>query len=231
MQASRKLLLVSTLFLAFATRVCAQEDQATTLELDATQAPTGVLHSHMTIPAPAGKLTLAYPKWIPGEHAPGGPLSQVVRLTFTAGGKILAWRRDDLDMYEFHVDVPEGVNRVEANLDFACVIGGEGFRSYVCTSQNQLVVNWWEVVLYSPAVPNDQNRVKAKIHLPAGWKYGVALPVEAEQQGNWVQFKAVSLKTLVDSPLIAGQYYRTIPLGGQHPAQLNVSAETAECLG
>jgi len=227
---AEKLLLVSTLFLAFATRVCAQEDQATTLELDATQAPTGVLHSHMIIPATPGKLTLAYPKWIPGEHAPGGPLSQVVRLTFSAGGKTLAWRRDDLDMYEFHVDVPEGVNRVEANLDFACVIGGEGFRSYVCTSQNQLVVNWWEVVLYSPAVPNDQNRVKAKIHLPAGWKYGVSLPVEGEQQGNWVQFKTVSLKTLVDSPLIAGQYCRNIPLGGEHPVQLNVSAETEDGL-
>jgi predicted metalloprotease with PDZ domain len=230
MQASRKLLLVSILFLAFATRVCAQEDQATTLELDATQASTGVLHSHLMIPATAGKLTLAYPKWIPGEHAPGGPISQVVRLTLSAGGKTLAWRRDDLDMYEFHVDVPEGVNRVEANLDFACVIGGEGFRSYVCSSQNQLVVNWWEVVLYSPAVANDQNRVKARIRLPAGWKYGVSLPVEGEEPGNWVQFRTVSLKTLVDSPLIAGQYYRNIPLGGQHPAQLNVSAETEEGL-
>ncbi len=59
------------------------------IELDATQAPIGLLHSHMTIPATAGTLTLAYPKWIPGEHSPGGPLSQVVRLSFSANGKPL----------------------------------------------------------------------------------------------------------------------------------------------
>src|SRR5437588_2507867 len=76
------------------------------LEVDATHAPTGVLHSHMTIPAAGGSLTLAYPKWIPGEHAPGGPLSQVVRLVFSADGKPISWHRDDLDIYVFHVDVP-----------------------------------------------------------------------------------------------------------------------------
>src|ERR1700730_14039373 len=94
------------LVLAHATAVSAQPEQTTTLELDATQAPTGVLHSHLTIPAVAEELTLAYPKWIPGEHAPGGPLSQVVRLKFSAGGKTLAWRRDDLDMYAFHIHLP-----------------------------------------------------------------------------------------------------------------------------
>jgi predicted metalloprotease with PDZ domain len=218
------------LVLAHATAVSAQAEQTTTLELDATQAPTGVLHSHLTIPAVAEELTLAYPKWIPGEHAPGGPLSQVVRLKFSAGGKTLAWRRDDLDMYTFHIHLPAGVRSVEADLDFACLIGGEGFRSDVCTSNNQLVVNWWQVVLYSPEVSNDQNLVRARIHLPAGWKHSGALPIEGEQQGNWIQFKTVSLKTLVDSPLSAGEHYRAIPLGGQRPAQLDVSAETEDGL-
>src|ERR1700680_1880184 len=143
MQASRKLLWVSTLFLTFATRVCAQEDQATTLELDATQAPTGVLHSHLIIPATAGTLTLAYPKWIPGEHSPGGPLSQVIRLSFSANGKPLTWNRADLDIFVFHVEVPPGVSQIQADLDFACVLGQEGFQSDICTSYDQLVVNWW----------------------------------------------------------------------------------------
>src|SRR5580698_2101879 len=80
------------------------------LELDATGAPGGLLHSHMSFPTTPGVLTLAYPKWIPGEHSPSGPLSQIVRLTFSAEGRPLAWRRDDLDIFVFHVDVPEGVS-------------------------------------------------------------------------------------------------------------------------
>jgi hypothetical protein len=146
---------------------------------------------------------LAYLKWIPGEHALGGPLSQVVRLKFSAGGKTLAGRRDDLDMHGFHVRLPVGVRRVQADLDFACVMGGEGFRSDVCSSHNQRVV-WWEVVLYSPEVLSDQNPVQARIRFPAGWTHGSALPIESEQSGNWIQFKTVSLKTRVDSPLRTG---------------------------
>jgi len=200
-----------------------------TLDLDATQAPTGLLHSHLTIPVTAGPLTLAYPKWIPGEHAPSGPLSQVVRLMFAAGGKPLAWRRDDLDMYLFHLDVPAGTNQIKADLDFACVIGGEGFRSDVCTSADQLVVNWWQVVLYPATLPNDHDPFTATIRLPAGWHYSTALPVDQEKD-NSVTFKTVSLKTLVDSPLIAAEHHRRISLGGQHPAQLDVSTESAESL-
>src|SRR5208282_5466473 len=154
-----------------------------------------------------------------GEHAPNGPLSQMVKLVFTAGGKVLPWRRDDIDMYLFHVDVPPGTNLVEADMDFACVIGGEGFRSDVCTSQDQLVINWWQMVLYPPSLPNDNNPFTASIHLPAGWHYSSALPVDREENANnTVAFKTVSLKTLVDSPLIAGEHHRRIPLGGQHPA-------------
>ena len=200
---------------------------AVRLDLDATQAPTGVLHAHLTIPASAGPMTLAYPKWIPGEHAPSGPLSQVVKLVFTANGKRVAWRRDDLDVYLFHVDVPSGTNQIEADLDFACVIGAEGFQSDVCTSQDQLVVNWWEVVLYPPSLPNDRDPFVVRVQLPAGWRYSTALPVDREELNNAIAFKSVSLKTLVDSPLIAGEHLRKLPLGGKSPAELDISAESA----
>src|SRR5690348_15445831 len=135
----RTLLLVFTI-LPFACTVHAADANLVPvhLDLDATQAPTGVLHAHLTIPASAGPLTLAYPKWIPGEHPPSGPLSQVVKLVFMANGKQIAWRRDDLDVYLFHLEVPSGARQIEADLDFACVIGTEGFRADVCTSQDQL---------------------------------------------------------------------------------------------
>ena len=206
-----------------------QQAPATRLDLDARQASIGLLHAHLVIPAVPGPLTVAYPKWIPGEHAPNGPLGQMVRLKFAVNGKRLAWRRDDLDMYEFHLNVPAGATQVEADLDFACLLGSEGFNSEVCSSHDQLVVNWWEVVLYSPALPNDQNPFIASIQLPDGWHYGTALPLDRENNGN-VVFKSVSLKKLVDSPLIAGEHFVALPLGGQHPARLDVTTESAASL-
>ena len=197
------------------------------IELDATQAPAGLLHSHLTFPASAGTLTLAYPKWIPGEHSPGGPLSQVVRLTFSAGGRPLAWHRDDLDIFLFHVEVPEGVTAVQADLDFACVLGQEGFQSDICSSFDQLVVNWWLVVLYPVSLPNDADPFLATIRLPAGWKYNTSLPVAREGADNTIGFGVVPLKTLVDSPLIAGAHLRSFPLGGAASAVMAVSAESA----
>lgn len=200
------------------------------IELDATQAPSGLLHSHMTIPAKAGTLTLAYPKWIPGEHSPGGPLSQVVRLSFSANGRPLTWHRDDLDIFVFHVDVPTDVTQVQADLDFACVLGQEGFQSDICTSYDQLVVNWWLVVLYPTTLANDNDPFIASIRLPAGWKYNTSLPFERAAADNTIEFKVVSLKTLVDSPLIAAQHMRTFPLGGKANLLMAVSAENATSL-
>ena len=219
--------LLSSLLFACSLTARGGDSPPVRLELDATAAPTGVLHSHMTFPATPGVLTLAYPKWIPGEHAPSGPLSQIVRLTFTAGGVPLTWHRDDLDIFLFHVDVPEGVSEVRADLDFACVLGQEGFQSDICSSYDQLVVNWWLVVLYPPSLPNDRDPFLASIRLPAGWKYNTSLPLAHESSPNTVQFGEVPLKTLVDSPLIAAKNLRTFPLGGRSSALMAISAESA----
>ena len=69
------------------------------LAVDARQAPQKILHAHMQIPVQAGPLTLYYPKWIPGEHMPDGPIIQVAGMKFSAGGKAIPWRRDLVEMY------------------------------------------------------------------------------------------------------------------------------------
>lgn len=215
---------------ALAPPVHAAHLEPSRIELDATQAPTGLLHAHLAFPARPGTLTLAYPKWIPGEHSPGGPLSQVVRLAFSANGKPLAWRRDDLDIFVFHVEVPEGVTEVRADLDFACVLGQQGFQSDICSSYDQLVVNWWLVVLYPTSLPNDADPFVASIRLPAGWKYNTSLPIARSGSDGAIEFGEVPLKTLVDSPLIAARNLRTFPLGGPASAVMAVSAESAASL-
>jgi predicted metalloprotease with PDZ domain len=212
---------------AFTLQGLAAAAEPNRIELDATQAPSGLLHSHLRFPTSSGSLTLAYPKWIPGEHSPGGPLSQVVRLTFTANGKPLVWHRDDLDIFVFHVEVPEGVTEVQADLDFACVLGQEGFQSDICTSYDQLVVNWWLVVLYPTQLANDADPFRASIRLPAGWQYNSSLPLARAGADNTIDFGVVPLKTLVDSPLIAGAHLRSFPLGGPAAVVMAISSESA----
>src|SRR5438477_2776450 len=89
-----------------------------TISVDATEAPRKIFHARLTIPAAPGTLTLYYPKWIPGEHAPDGPIVDLAGLKFTAGGRPLKWRRDLLDMFTLRVDVPQGASSVEASLDY-----------------------------------------------------------------------------------------------------------------
>ena len=96
------------------------------LRVDATQAPQKILHTHMEIPVQAGPLTLYYPEWIPGEHMPDGPIIQVAGMKFTGGGKAIPWRRDLVEMFSIHLDVPAGVTTLEADFDFLLVGAGDG---------------------------------------------------------------------------------------------------------
>src|SRR3979411_3397113 len=98
-----------------------------TISVDATTAPRKIFDATLKIPASAGDLTLYYPKWIPGEHAPDGPVADLAGLKFSAGGKTLKWRRDLLDGFTLHVEVPAGTNEVNAEPAFlspATVEGG-----------------------------------------------------------------------------------------------------------
>src|SRR5208337_3578094 len=95
-----------------------------TVSVDATEAPRMIFHARLTIPATPGTLTLYYPKWIPGEHGPTGPIQDLTGLHFTGNGQPLKWRRDLLDGWTFHVGIPAGVSSVEATLDFMSPAGG-----------------------------------------------------------------------------------------------------------
>ena len=197
--------------------------------VDGTQAPIGLLHAHFVFPSMPGPRTIGYPKWIPGEHAPTGPISQVIRLTFSAAGKQLVWKRDENEPFAFHVELPQGEHELEADLDFACEIGASGFTAAICSSYDQLVLNWNLIMLYDPASPIDASPVKASLRLPQGWGYACPLPIESENSGE-IHFAATTVKTLVDSPLIAGAHFQRIPLGGDRPVHLDLIAETAHAL-
>ena len=101
-----------------------------TLEVDARDAPKNLLHARMVIPAKPGAMTLLYPKWLPGEHGPTGPIRNLVGLKLVAGGKPVAWSRDAENMYAFHVEVPAGADAITADVDFLLPASGAvGFTS------------------------------------------------------------------------------------------------------
>lgn len=221
--------------LSFSIALVAQSPGAATapiaIALDATDASRHVLHAKLSIPAKPGVLTLLYPKWIPGEHGPTGPVTDLVNLRFTANGKALAWRRDLVDMYALNLDVPQGASAVEASLDFLSPTNSTGFSSGASVTEKLAVLSWNQVLLYPKGAQSDSITYTANLKLPVGWGFGTALE-EASNTGGTVTFKPVSLTTLVDSPILAGAHFRKVDLGTSmgRAHHLDLAADSAEAL-
>src|SRR5579883_1595710 len=115
---------------------------AITIHVDATDAPRRVFHVRETIPVKPGPFTLLYPQWIPGEHMPDGPIAQLVALEIQAGGHALAWKRDSVNMFAFHVDVPQGASALDVAFDFLSPPDSPGFTSGSSATTELAVMNW-----------------------------------------------------------------------------------------
>jgi predicted metalloprotease with PDZ domain len=192
------------------------------LYVDARQAATNLFQAQLVVPARPGEMTLVYPKWIPGEHGPSGPINGMTGLRITANGQTLAWHRDDVDMYAFHCTVPRGVDVIEVGLQFLSPTAGERFSAGASTTEALAVLSWNQVLLYPQgALPHDV-RIEPSLELPADWKFATALPI-ARQDGARVEFETVSLETLVDSPVLAGRNFRIVPLTGGDPPDVRIA--------
>jgi predicted metalloprotease with PDZ domain len=201
-----------------------------TISVDATHAPRKIFHASLKIPAAPGDLTLYYPKWIPGEHAPDGPVVDLAGLFFKANGQTLKWRRDLLDGFTIHVDVPAGVNQIDAELDFLSPATLEGGFSAGSSSTDKLaVISWNQVLLYPKGWNSDDINYTASLKLPEGWKFGTPLPI-ASQTGNEIHFATASLTTLVDSPVITGEFLKIVPLAQDPITEMDIAADSAAAL-
>ncbi len=201
-----------------------------TIEVDATHAPRKIFHASLKIPAAAGDLTLYYPKWIPGEHAPDGPVVDLAGLKFSASGKPLKWRRDTLDGFTIHVEVPSGVNEVSAELDFLSPATLEGGFSAGSSATDKLaIISWNQVLLYPKGYKSDDINYTASLKIPDGWKFGTPLPITS-QNGNEIHFGPVSLTTLVDSPVITGEFLKVVPLAQDPQTEMDIAADSAAAL-
>ncbi len=202
-----------------------------TISVDATDAPRRVLHAKLQFPAQPGPLTLYYPKWMPADHSPDGPIWNLAGLHFSAGGKEIPWRQDDVDMYAFNIDVPQGGNSIDASLDFLLSPPGPTIDFSASGAAKLFILMWNQVALYPKGWRAAELTYNPSLTLPNGWKFNTALPV-ASQSGNSITFSPVAFDLLIDSPVQAGEFTRVYPLNPtiKPPHELDVLSDDAWAL-
>ena len=189
---------------------------------DLSDAPRKLFHAEVDLPVKPGEhATFITPQWIPGEHAPNGPAATIVGVVFTANGQVLPWRRDDVNLYEFHVDIPAGATNVHAHLD--SIINGRISREMAC-------LEWQKLLLYPAHIPVREIAVEPSVTVPAGWGIGTALiPVgsptapsattgldeqyhQPAATATTQRFAVTNIEQLQDSPIITGKYFHEFAL-------------------
>ncbi|MUV13094.1 M61 family metallopeptidase [Noviluteimonas gilva] len=200
-----------------------------TLEVDATNLSQRVFTVKQRIPVQAGEVTLLFPKWLPGNHADYGRVDKVAGLQISANGQKIAWKRDPLDVYAFKVDVPQGATNLDVAFQFISPTDREQGR--VVMTPNMLNLQWNTVALYPAGYAASAITFAPSVKLPAGWQAATALELQG-RAGDVVTYKPVDFDTLVDSPMFAGRYFKTIDLsnGVGKPVRLNVVADDAKYL-
>ena len=200
------------------------------LNADASDIDRHIITAHEVIPvAQAGPLTLLLPKWIPGTHSPEGDFTKITGVHISAGGAELKWSRDNVAMSAFHVDVPAGATEVV--VDFQYLTPVQDKDGVVVHTRNTMDLEWWNASMYPAGYFTRRIPVKVVLTLPAGWGYGSPLDTD-NRTGDVVTFKPISYDNLIDSPVIAGRYYKQYDLdpGSKTPVHMDVVADYPEDL-
>jgi predicted metalloprotease with PDZ domain len=198
------------------------------IRVDASDTAQGIFRVHETIPVQAGALTLLYPKWIPGNHSPSGPINQLAGLAITAAGKALGWTRDKYDVYAFHVDVPAGVSALDVEFQY---LSGRTDAQGIEMTDKMLDLSWSETSLYPAGYYTRGITFVPSVTLAHGWQFATALE-QAAQAGDTITFKPVTYNTLVDSPMYAGKYFARVDLdpGAKVPVHMGIVADAPKYL-
>ncbi len=195
------------------------------VEVDAREAPRGIERVHLVLPVKPGKLTLLYPKWLPGDHAPDGPIGGLSGLQFSSNGQTIPWQRDLENMYAFHLVVPSGARALDVVFEVDAVAGATDNNALRLSTESLALILWNQLLLYPAGVQSDDLQYTATLRLPAGWSFGTALP-PTSSTSDALHFSSVSLTTLIDSPVLAGRHFKTLPLGGTPAVYIHLAADS-----
>jgi predicted metalloprotease with PDZ domain len=199
------------------------------LLVDATDLERRIVRVHETLTGASSDTVLLYPQWLPGNHAPSGQIERLAGLTIEADGARIAWRRDPLNVYAFHVQVPAGVRVIDLDFQYLAATSPKVGRPEI--SRDILILDWNAVVLYPAGYDARQIPLQAKLTLPTDWNLATALE-PASSSGPETRFKRTNLGTLVDSPVYAGRHMARLDLdpGSAVPVHLNLFADRPEFL-
>src|SRR5580692_4353712 len=208
--------LVATIGVVTCARAQNSATPVMTLVVDETQAARRIAFVHEEIRVRPGSFALSYPMWIPGDHGPTGPIQEFAALRIHSGNAMLPWTRDPEEIATIHVEIPAGTDRIA--VDFETLLENT-------ISDHQVLLAWNTVVLYPRSIDKRQLMIEPSVLLPANWKQGSSLVVTS-QTGNRVNFAPLSLERLIDSPVLAGEFYRTVPLTAAWPAELDITGDS-----
>jgi predicted metalloprotease with PDZ domain len=200
------------------------------VQVDATDLDHHIFRVHETIPvAKAGPITILYPQWLPGNHSPSGQMKEVGGIVFRAGGKVIPWFRDPVNVFAFHIDVPQGVTSLDVDFDFLSAVTGNEGR--IVMTPEMMSLQWISLAMYPAGHFARQVQIEPSVRFPEGWTPFSALETSGVEDGV-THYKAVDFATLADSPMIAGRYARRIDLdpGAAVPVNLDVIADRPELL-
>jgi predicted metalloprotease with PDZ domain len=202
------------------------------LTVDASNIAQNIFTVHETIPVARGAgLTLLYPEWRPGNHSPSARsrITRVAGLVITANGTPVAWSRDPVNIYAFHVPLPPKATSVEVDFQYLAPPSGDYGRQE--TTTNILTLDWDAVLLYPAGYFARQIPFEARLKVPAGWQMASGLE-RVSGQGDEAHFRTAMLDTLVDSPVYAGTYFSRIDLdpGAKVPVYLDLFGDRPELL-
>lgn len=203
----RTILFLFLLVSSFSASIHAQRPIEITADL--TDAPRKLYHAEVDLPVTPGALVLTTPRWIPGNHRPTGPASDITGVVFSIDGKPIEWRRDDVDLYQFHLNIPQGATTLHAHLD--CIVTGR-------VTDKMAVLEWEKLLLYPANTPVRDIAIQPSLKVPSGWGVGTALQPEGASSwpvpsmGSTTRFSVTNVEQLEDSPLITGQNFHEFEL-------------------
>ena len=198
------------------------------ITIDLRDAPRRIYRMHETIPVSPGPLTLYYPKWPLPDHAPDGSIANIAGPVITANGKPVPWRRDVEDMYTLHLDVPAGADHIDLAFQYLSPGPGVWYGYEVWSTPHLVDLDPTQVAFYPGGYYARDIPIRPTVVLPAGWQFATAMEV-ASRSGDAVHFKPMRFNDFIDSPLIAGEYFRRADLapGDKVPVHLNIVGDSA----
>lgn len=217
---------------------CAQQRVGSSLHIDATDLPRLLLTARQTIPLTASQrgteLPLWYPKWVPGSHAPGGPIQNIAGFAITdQDNNPVKWTRTPGEVYRFLAHVPESAT--ELNIDFRYITNQSAANSHGLDSFGAAdigLISPNTVIVYPEGTHDGEWTVETTLSLPDEWHAACALDPASENDSDPeadYTYAPVSIRRLIDTPIMVGRYYQQYSLNEEGtqapPHRLHVFSE------